>query len=251
MNTIFILQTNGDFEPADLYQAYRGFKYLGYSIFPFEKADLYNLPLTKETIVVGDIKTVRASFDILGVKQPAILSMPPELEEYAYRPIWTSTLGKIREDIEKGSPIFAKPLEHHKLFTGQVFSTFKDLIPTAHLSGDTRVLCSEPVNMIAEFRGYVHKGHLIGLKHYKGDWYEPPQSDTIFKIITEWKDQPIAYSIDIAMVPWIDGKCVEDAYDRKEVLIEINDAFALGNYGLHYIDYAKMIKDRWFEIVSQ
>ena len=31
----------------------------------------------------------------------------------------------------------------------------------------------------------------------------------------------------------------------ETIFLEANDAFALGNYGLHHLDYTKLISARW------
>jgi succinate-acetate transporter protein len=36
----------------------------------------------------------------------------------------------------------------------------------------------------------------------------------------------------------------------KTLLIEVNDGYALGSYGLFYIDYAKILAARWAELTG-
>jgi hypothetical protein len=38
--------------------------------------------------------------------------------------------------------------------------------------------------------------------------------------------------------------------DGRTLLIEANDAFALGAYGLDAVVYANMLEDRWLQIVG-
>ena len=38
--------------------------------------------------------------------------------------------------------------------------------------------------------------------------------------------------------------------DGRTLLIEVNDGYALGSYGLFYIDYAKLISARWAQIMG-
>ena len=34
------------------------------------------------------------------------------------------------------------------------------------------------------------------------------------------------------------------------ILIEVNDGYALGSYGLFYLDYAKLLSARWAELIG-
>ena len=38
--------------------------------------------------------------------------------------------------------------------------------------------------------------------------------------------------------------------DNRTLLIEVNDGYALGCYGLFYIDYAKLLSARWAELTG-
>jgi len=39
--------------------------------------------------------------------------------------------------------------------------------------------------------------------------------------------------------------------DKETFIIEANDAYALGNYGLPAFEYSKMIESRWNEIFQK
>ena len=159
-----------------------------------------------------------------------------ELLKFANRKVWTSTLGQIRCDEPK---CFIKPLKSQKLFTGHVRGHISYLLQTAHLPDEVEILCSEVVDFITEWRGFVLNKKLIGLKNYKGDFTKIPDSSIINQAIQEYVSSPVAYSIDMA---------VDDS--GKTVLVEVNDAFALGSYGLDPVKYAMMIEARWDEIMG-
>lgn len=38
--------------------------------------------------------------------------------------------------------------------------------------------------------------------------------------------------------------------DGRTLLIEVNDGYSLGCYGLFYIDYAKLLAARWAELTG-
>ena len=54
-----------------------------------------------------------------------------------------------------------------------------------------------------------------------------------------WDDRPNACSMDI---------CVTS--DGRTLLVEFNDAYALGCYGLYSIHYAKLISARWSQLLN-
>ena len=61
--------------------------------------------------------------------------------------------------------------------------------------------------------------------------------------LQNWKDKPYAFSMDIAVAN-IDGK-------EETVLVECNDCYSLGCYGLQNIMYAKMISARWSQLMQR
>lgn len=55
-----------------------------------------------------------------------------------------------------------------------------------------------------------------------------------------WVDRPNACSMDV---------CVTS--DGRTLLVELNDAYALGSYGLNSILYAKFISARWSQLLGR
>ncbi len=237
MKTVFLEKDSitKEFLSHNIYEAWIGFKDLKYNCQPFYKQDLNSLPLSKDTIVCGSINTVYKAFDIIGCKKPLQNSIPEELFKFTNRKIWKSTLGKVRED---DTICFIKPLKDHKLFTGHVRGHMYYLMETSSLPNNTEILCSEIVDFETEWRGFVLNKKLIGLKNYKGDFSKIPDTKIINQAISEFTQAPIAYSIDVAL------------YNDQTVLVEVNDVFALGYYGLSSDRYVAMIEARWNEITG-
>jgi hypothetical protein len=104
---------------------------------------------------------------------------------------------------------------------------------------DMEIQISEPVEFVTEYRGFVLRGDLVGLKHYKGDFGLVPDVAVIKQAIAAYKGAPVAYSIDFG----VDDK-------GRSLLVEVNDAFALGNYGLNSLIYTDIIEARWDEIMG-
>lgn len=240
MKPIVFLEKNeitNEFITTCTYDAWLGFSLLGFECRPFLLKDMDWLDISKETIVSGYIRTVRKAFDLLGCSTPDEVSIPEELVSFAKRKIWTSTLGDIRENEPN---CFIKPLKGQKLFTGHVRNgNMGYLLQTAALSDDTEVLCSEVVDFTTEYRGFVLDQKLIGWKHYKGDFSLMPDINAVYDAISQFHSAPVAYSIDFGL-----------STKGETILVEINDAFALGSYGLEPTKYASMIEARWHQIVQ-
>jgi hypothetical protein len=138
--------------------------------------------------------------------------------------------------------VFVKPIKP-KVFTGVVLESLLNLIPIAKVPDETPVYVCEPIDILSEFRVYVHDGDILGVKHYYGDWSIVPDKHFIDKVVKSYKPSPIAYGIDIAVE--------RDSFGGDELVLEVNDGCNLGNYGLDSIHYGEMIVARWFEIMSQ
>jgi hypothetical protein len=243
MRTVFIekSEVTGEFFSSNNYSSWNGFHLLGYHCEFFVNKQiellLINKKLTKETIVHGNINSVAKALMMLNVSEPMDISIPTELLEFTGRKIWETTLGDIRQNDLR---CFIKPLEGHKIFTGHVRDDkICNLVQTSHLTNDFKVLASEVVNFITEYRGFVLNGELIGWKNYCGDFTKMPDTNIVKKAISKYKSSPCAYSIDFGL----DDK-------GRSLLVEVNDAFSLGSYGLDSIKYAKMIEARWDEMVN-
>ena len=60
----------------------------------------------------------------------------------------------------------------------------------------------------------------------------------------KWEDRHATCSMDIEVIRDSNG-------NKKTILIEMNDSYALGNYGLPSIFYAKIISARWSQLFNR
>lgn len=241
MTTVFIEKKDGEWANENFFSSMIGFKNKGYEIVPFIFEQMLDkeLPLTKETIVHGNVNSVLEALRQINVSLPKTFDLPESLKGYRYRNIFETTLKEIRGN-KSWYPIFVKPLEKHKAFTGHVIREFKDLIQTASIDENIQILAQEEVKFFSEWRAFVLNGEMIGLRHYKGDvdWF--PDVDKINEMMINFKGSPIAYSLDVGDIDEIKG---------ITALVEVNDAFSLGSYGLPSHLYTDMIERRWIEMV--
>lgn len=236
----------GEWTNINNFSAMTWFKEMGYEVVPFTNVDeLLEKGLTKETPVVGGIGNIQKALDLLGVPRPDMIDIPECLEPWTHRKIWTSTLEQVKRD-EHLWPVFVKPLKAHKLFTGFVLRNFVDLFKTLGIPEDTEVLCSEPVNFDAEYRTFILNGELLDMRRYKGalDYY--PDIQDVQKMIDVYAPSaPCAFSLDVGRILDADGKV-----RHNTALVEVNDSYALGIYGLPAYKQVKMIIARWKEMVK-
>lgn len=240
MEIAYIQKQDGEFINSSAYQAWEGFKSLGIKVDTFEYKQLINgylpTPLNKQTIICGFISSVRWALKELDIPEPVIADYPTELEKYLGRKVYTSTLGEAKKINQK---IFIKPLAV-KLFRGLVCNnTIHTLVETAMHPDDTEIYISEPVEFVSEYRVFVNHDFIVGCKHYAGDFTITPHFNLISQAIADYRSAPIAYAIDFGITK-----------DGRTLLIEVNDAWALGCYGLDSKTYARVLLNRWMEIIS-
>lgn len=236
--TVYVLALDNRVVSLNRLTASIGFQALGEEVEMFEPSDAPNLPLQENDIVVGGIGYAQDGMRKLGLNVPVIDSIPSALSSYAERTIWSSTMADLRRRVSAGEVVFAKSIsERLKSFDGTLFSSFRDLIATAHLPDDTEIECASPVALRSEHRCYVLHGEPIGLRHYKGDPLVFPEADVIRDALAEYSECPAGCAIDFGVTE-----------QGETLIVEVNDGYAVGAYGLAPVRYAQIIAARWAEI---
>lgn len=255
------VRPNGEYHSHNIAHAVYGFREMGFEIVKYEKIkDIYDL-VTKEDIVLDYISQCLIIFDKFAV-HPHLEDYPEVLKPYMGRNVWTDTIDSINTTPEKWG-IFVKPRKE-KAFTGKVINSPKDLIGCGSCYENYEVYCSEKVDILREWRGFIYYDKLIDLRPYNGNWcfnYDSNVIDKAVKSFIKWKDRPVACSLDFALISKSvfydnNGNVVDYETDceseiQQTIFLEANDAYALGNYGLHHIMYAKMISARWSQLLER
>jgi hypothetical protein len=247
MKVLIQKKLDGEFLNANCYEAWDGFYKMGYDVGFFVYEDLLSgkVKLDRETIVHGSVAAVRTALKELGISDPLVLDYPSELRMYLGRKIERSTMGEFVTMMNKeefATPKFVKPVQH-KLFVGMLVKNFADLIKVAHIPDDTEVWVSAAVDFKTEWRIFVLRGQVIGVKNYNGNPWMLPSKFIVEKMIGDYKNAPVAYSLDVGVI-------ARGAAGNSTLLVEVNDSFALGAYGLPSIRYCQMIEARWEELMS-
>ena len=236
----YIQKHQGEFANINTLTAFLGFREKGYELCCFEFAELSELEIKADSPVVGGIPVVAAALAKLGVTVPELPSIPEQIKNFAGRVAWQGTMQDARNAVAEGRSIFVKPTPiDRKLFAGVVFRTFRDTIQTAHVPPDYPVVCSEVVDFVSEYRGYVLDGELLDLKHYKGDFRLFPNTAVIDAAIAAYTHAPGAYGIDFGVTR-----------EGLTLLVETNEAYSLGCYGLTPLLYSTLLERRWNELSS-
>ncbi len=213
---------------------------LGHNVESFTVGDTEKGEITKKCVVYGGINTTQAFLRELGVPVPALINAHRVLPDFMDRKMWETTVGAIRGNEAGSYPFFIKPLEDNKLFDGYVIQNpILGLLKLKHLSEGTKILASETVNIETEYRCFVHRGELVGAKNYKGDFWLNIDYNVVHKAIAAYENPPVAYTLDFGLTT-----------AGRTILIEVNDGYGFGLYGLDGKIALQMITDRWDEIVG-
>lgn len=256
-------RANGEYHSHNIAHAVMGFLELGAEIIKYQLIDdIYN-EVTKEDIVLDYIDQCLTIFDKFGIR-PHLDDYPEVLKQFLGRPIWKDTINSINNNPNKWG-IFVKPTKE-KAFTGKVINNPRDLIGCGSCYENYEVYCSPILDIKREWRGFVYYDELIDLRPYNGHWCWTSYLDNmviqkVMNTFKSWKDRPVACSLDFAVIEehkFYNNLGEEVAYETdderveyKTILLEANDAYALGNYGLHHVVYAKLISARWSQLLSR
>lgn len=66
-----------------------------------------------------------------------------------------------------------------------------------------------------------------------------PDMTIIDSAIKDYISQPIGYSIDFGITD-----------DGRTLLVECNDGYSLGNYGVNDVTYSTLLARRWIEMIK-
>ncbi|AFE05914.1 hypothetical protein COCOR_04595 [Corallococcus coralloides DSM 2259] len=201
------------------------------------------IPLARDALVAGDVPTVLGALKQLGIDAPETHDYPPSLSSFLHRRVWRSTVRDLKAAVlhEAGPPVFAKPHGRRKRFTGHVFASVEDLLYLERASGSTEVLCSEVVRWRSEFRVFVVHGTVVGTRHYGGDpsvRVDEGQVLRAIQLLEEAGEGTAGYAVDFGVLE-----------SGETAIVEWNDGFSLGAYGLEQGPYTDLTLARWLELV--
>ena len=236
---------------------YEGAQKRGMEIIKFD--DIMEVPANKNNLVVACIEDTISYLERLGVDTPYALDAFAMLNGSGLikRKYYVMKLSDIMPTephqtmtFFKDKPFFMKPLKNTKAFAAGVVTNYKNLpIMLSDYKGpkDIEVLVSEVVDMVSEYRVFVrtrtyNDDPITGVKHYLGDPFLVPDKQYVVDAINYLKrytDMPHSYTLDVAILS-----------DGRTEVIELNDAWSSGSYGLNGKDYLSFYIDRWIQLMG-
>lgn len=193
--------------------------------------------LLTQNLFVGSVEFMQEIFGRLNIN--------PNVPINSNRPTLVSTMGDVRRLLPQSGPVFVKPRKI-KSFHGGVISEM-DIQSLNPVSDDTEVLVCAPFTsqILSEWRCYVHYNRIVDIKCYSGDpWVQPDQYE-VEHLASSLKDFPSAFCIDVAVLQ------AKQFSDNETVVVEFQDMWAIGNYGLPNDLYLRLLRERYFEIVHK
>jgi len=226
---------------ADIMSAIDGLEYIGYDVKPYTienvlsgKMDL----LARNNIFVGGLDCMSLLFKQIG-KSPNPIDFPDEISSLVKRKLNVMSIEEAIETFrETNVPLFIKPVKT-KLFDGILIEKEEYLNYFKGFEGE-QVITSEKMDIYSEYRIYIYKNEIIYSANYSGNFEVLPDFDYIREIINAYCSAPIAYTIDVAI-------CQDGIND----IVELNDFWSIGNYGVNSWVYAQMLVDRYEQIINK
>ncbi|MCI5057945.1 MAG: ATP-grasp domain-containing protein [Flavobacteriales bacterium] len=211
-------------------------------LFTYKRLSRNQIKIDKETLVVGDNAVIYSVLKKIGYRK-IFESYPKCLREYLYRDVWEIKLGTLIKNAqtEEIGNIFIKPKNKAKLFTGFILNTSSQLF-NLDVSRKTVLYCAPVVDWVSEYRIFVNKGKIVGIQHYDGNpavKLNTQKVEEALEIFENSEEKTDAYGIDFGVLK-----------GGKTALVEWNDGFALGSYGLDQKLYTDLLMSRWSEIVG-
>ena len=246
MSNYLQLNDRSKFEPEEESLA-RYFGEGNYQTFYRKQIVQNKLKITKDDFICGDIKTMYAAMRQLGIDY-SDCDYPESLRKYLLRNVWPATMCDIRNEIyEEGhlkKPVFIKPRNNLKRFTGFVCDTIDDLSMNSYNAGNNvEIWCSDIIHFTSEYRCPIVNGKLKGCYHYNKhnpyDYikYREQLFELVQKMADENKEGNSAYNLDVGIT------------NRGEIaLIEMTDGFSFGKYGMSDELVAEILITRWNEL---
>ena len=214
--------------------AQRGFERLGVETVLFSNNEILD-KATRNDVVVGGLLVCEHALALQGVSMPTI-DYPSDLTKYLGRRITIKQVSKIKpQDL----PVFVKPIQEKDL-PGLVIENEKDLEPYLAKGEDYQLYVSKPVRFVSEWRVFVRNGQVLGARHYLGDCAVEPDWIVALQAVARFGSHRLnGYALDIGVTE-----------GGQTLLVEVNDGFALGSYGLDDVSYALLLSARWSQLMG-
>ena len=166
---------------------------------------------------------------------PEWTDYPEQLTPYLYRDV--RAMG-METAMDLPRPFFLKPRRPKEFAAAVVDDRPEWGYMLCRHREDTPVWVSPVVEFQTEWRVYVLRGDVVGWAPYKGDPLIVPTVYAVRDTVRAFAPAPAAYVLDVGVARgWT-------------TLVEVNEGYAFGAYGLREWHHAEMLAARWAEIVD-
>jgi hypothetical protein len=189
-----------------------------------------------------------------GLTDRIAADYPPEIADLLRRRTWSGALEDlIRGPAGRQRPLFVKVGVAQRVqadaFASQLVASLDVVLAVSKTGPRTRVLCSEPVDWIAEWRVFVCEGRILDAALYAPALERVDQARPEMLIdfaVAEDAVQRLGgspsgiagYALDLGVLR-----------GGETALIELNDGLALAGYGLPAPAYIDLHRARWRELM--
>jgi hypothetical protein len=242
----FILQVqdDGHFTPdvTTIYEIIKVRNWL-YSNDTFQIKECYFNDLTKEIledyVPVGSIEFINKALSFYNILPMIPINIPSALneEKYLCRKIANAkSQDEVKQLFEKWNVnrLFIKSNSQIKLHDPDVIDNKTDFLV------DNNYFVSEEIDLISEWRCFVYRGQLKGIKHYVGDEWHIPKKSFVQECISKINNTLTAYTLDIGITN-----------DKKDVVIEVHNFVSCGLYGFEDLSIIPMLINGYKQELSR
>jgi hypothetical protein len=189
--------------------------------------------LIRRGLFVGSVEFMNEVFSRIGLSNIRV----PKNSNREHK---VMKLGDVKKLAIAGEKWFIKPFKL-KEFTGFVLDQMA-YSAISNISDELEVMVYKPFEseIQSEFRCYISMGRIKDIKNYSGDPFITPDESYIKSIIKQNVNFPISYTIDVGILK-----------GGENVVVEFNDMWAIGNYGIQNDTYLSLLRQRYFEIIKQ
>ena len=133
--------------------------------------------------------------------------------------------------------VFIKPIEQ-KLFTGFVWNG--DEVSRRRIcthGNEVKIFTCEALKIVSEYRSFILDFEVLDCRRYKGDWNIAPNKSIVNTAVAMMAGFPRAFCLDWGILE-----------SGETILVEMNEGYAFGHYGMAPDLVARMLSARWNEM---
>lgn len=207
-----------------------------------EGLDFSSIKTPNKYIPVGSVDFVSAYLNAFypnAKKMLEPLNVPEVLFPFAGRDVMNIRTEEDLKQLYKFDKVFAKSMsviKHED--NGWKYNPSNEMSELPKFNSCLGFQVSSFVEILSEWRVFVFNGKILDSKHYFGDFFTYPNPNTINDMVREYKDAPVAYTLDVGVTS-----------SGKTVVIECHRFFSCGLYGFNdFYHYPYMLSQEWFEM---